>query len=99
MNKETINIYYDGIIDRAEEMNELAEKLFLMVNDNIGDCTNTVRRSWTGDSGELYAQKVNDTACRLRQRARDLQNVSVSLKESAERMRKADLLAISILGG
>lgn len=98
-NRETINVYYDEIIERAEELYELADKLLSMVNNDVGESTNTVRRSWSGDSGELYAGKVNDTAGRLRQRARELRNASASLKKSAERMRNADLLAISILGG
>ncbi len=97
--REAINVYYDGIIARAKELDELADSLLSLVNNNVGESTQSVRQSWTGDSGELYVRKVNDTAGRLRQRARDLQNASASLKSSAERMRNADLIAITILGG
>ncbi len=96
---ESINVYYDGIIERANELNDLADRLLSMVNNEISDNTELVRRSWDGDSGDLYVKKVNDTACRIRSRARDLKSTSENLRTSAERMRKADLWAVSILGG
>jgi len=94
-----IDIDYRDTLRKAEQLERLASELRSISTRDLQDLRSGVGRTWRGSAAELYKKRSRTFSRQIESQAKELQRMARSLRQSAERYRRLEILAKGIFGG
>lgn len=89
----TIQLNYQQAINQAKSLENLASELRTLANNNMESTISELSGNWTGDNARAFIEKAEKAQNDLLKNARALTDAARVIRESAENIRKAELLA------
>ncbi len=81
---DQIYINYQAVLQKADRLEELAGEIRSVTEQELS-CFFSNRNIWSGDSGDIYRQKLTKLESNLHKRAKELQNTANAVRSAAER--------------
>jgi len=94
-----IDIDYRDTLRKADQLERLASELRGISTRELQNLRSGVGRSWWGSSAEMYKKRSVTLSRQIESQARDMQRMANSLRQSAERYRRLEILSKTIFGG
>ncbi|MCD8103794.1 MAG: WXG100 family type VII secretion target [Lachnospiraceae bacterium] len=89
---------YQGMCQKALELEELADKLEALADDKVA-CYAANKSFWQGDSGDACRQKLTKLDSLMRSRAKNIRNTADGLRKAAERHYQLEQTLAAIISG
>ncbi len=86
---------YQGVCRKAQELEELAEKLETLAEDKVS-CYVADKNFWQGDSGDVCRQKMTRLDNLMKSRAKNIRNTANGLRKAAERQYQLEMALSAI---
>lgn len=96
MNYATITMNFRKANEKADELEELAERLTKMAQSQMGDSMQQISNHWKGESAELFIRKGISLQQQIINTAKQLKNTAATIRKIAITTRNADMNALEI---
>lgn len=93
MSFATINMNYRKAIEKANQLEEIANSIKNMADRQLGMSLQEVSNCWKGDSANEFIRKGSGLQQQIYNTARQLKNTAATIRNIAERTRRAELRA------
>lgn len=94
--ERSIRLHYQDTIRKAERLEELASELLKLAERELADVETETSGLWRGSACDRYHQKHNQMADKAKKHARQLREAARALRDSALRLYKVEMMALSI---
>lgn len=91
-----IAVDFQKAINRAAELENLADSLRRTVNHDLAGAQERLKRNWGGESADLFMKKTSDVSERLLTVSEQIRKNARALRELAARTRDAEIRAYEI---
>jgi len=91
-----INLDYAKAIRQAEQLEAVASELTSLAGNDFQGCLNNIANNWKGENSQAYIRKGTKLKGDMENSAKQLRMVARTIRNIAERTRRADLAARAI---
>lgn len=92
----SIEINFQDTLDKAGRLEELADDMNSICNNEIAQTSGAIATNWEGDGANFYRKALDQTNKKLINKADALKRTAESLGKSARRLKKLEEMAQSI---
>ena len=96
--EDRIYIHYQDTLHKAERIKEDADRMEQLCVSRLKELSDGIQTVWTGDSSDVYKQKLYRMIDKLRQRAKDLRNTADGIERSAKRLYDVEMFGTGLFG-
>ena len=96
MKYNQIFINYNDAIRKADELEEIADNLSRIANQNMEEALRTVSNSWGGENSQIYVSKGNTLKNKIETNANQLRKTARAIRTIAANTKRAELRAWEI---
>ena len=93
-----IEFDYDRAISQANRLENVAEDMKRLANSSVNNSLQEINASWTGENATAYIQKGYRLQEQISKTASELMIISESIRRVAERIKRAEDHAKSVVG-
>lgn len=94
----SIEIDYRDTIKKADHLEALAKELRKVASRDLQELQSGMGRSWRGSAAEMYKKRTTTFSRLIESRAKELEGLAQSLRQSAERYHWLEMTAQNIFG-
>lgn len=96
MTRRMIEITYNDAMRQASALDQYADEMLRVANNQVGNIKSDISVAWQGDSANAYLRKLDTAAGNIRQTAARLRDIASTLRSVATIFRNSELRAIEI---
>lgn len=82
--------------DKADELDNIANKMRKVATDKLCDELQTLSNSWTGEGAEVYRRKGKEMIVQIEMSADNLKKIASTIRTVAERIYNTEMRALQI---
>ena len=91
-----INMDFRQAMAQADKVDNLADRLSQVANDQLGDTLQNLSYGWKGDNAEAYLKKGARLQGKITMSSSDLHSIASSIRTAAQRIYNAEMQALDI---
>ncbi|MBO6142552.1 MAG: WXG100 family type VII secretion target [Lachnospira sp.] len=92
----TISMNYKKAVARADEIEELADRLSNISETKLEGLLGELSSAWRGDSADIFIQKGQNLSEQITESAKKLYKTAETVRKIAQNNRQADMQALEI---
>lgn len=96
LTRQLIEITFGNAMTQARQLDQCAEDMLRVANNNMGNIKGDISAAWQGESANAYIQKMDLTAGNIVKTAQRLQEIAQTLRTVANIFRNTELRAIEL---
>lgn len=89
----SIQFNYEQAIGQAKKLEQLADELKTLANTNLDNTLSELSSNWSGESASAFLSKAEKAKSDILSNVKQLYDAASVVRESAENLRKAELIA------
>ena len=79
-----INIDYNDTINKANQLEELADRMIRLCNNDLQSALKATNANWNGETSKMYIKRLTSLHDKSMSQARSLKNVAASMRRRAK---------------
>lgn len=91
-----IEFDYNRAIAQAQKLDEIAEKLYNLVQNDFIGSMEMLKGGWEGEASNMYIDKGNILCDKINKTSKDLKNTANSIRKIAKRIYESEMHALEI---
>lgn len=97
LTKSSIDINFQNTLKRAGELDEIADSLRHLSNEQFHNTLEEISGNWKGDNANIYLQKGYTLEQKIKETAKELKHTAQTIRNNAKRIYNAELEAIDLV--
>ena len=86
----TIQYNFAQAMRQADELDDLANQLTRLAENNVRNVMSNVQHNWEGESASIFLSKAEKSRNDIMQTARQMRNVASGIRKAARNVRAAE---------